>query len=267
MVGIPLIFILTFSTEYIYTDSLVIFLGFTVLMYTFTMIFALIIIFLTGPLISSEFSTGTILSLISKPISRVKIVMSKFAAVVLFGVILINASLGLLILFALIKYPFTHVFEFFMIHLLFGLLLLIVIGFISMAFSCAFKKPRSATLIPAIMVILIFYVLLSFRPFFMMPFGPEHEILYEKFQLYHFDLGYHMINVYSYFVELALNGIPMDMQYMFQIWGIYSFDPMTFEFERTNYYHPMGSLIFLIVIACVFLILGILRFKKRDISL
>jgi hypothetical protein len=101
----------------------------------------------------------------------------------------------------------------------------------------------------------------------MMPFGPDHEILYEKFQLYHFDLGYHMINVYSYFVELFLNGIPVDMQYMFQMWGIFRYNEITWELERTNYYHPLGSLLLLIILASVLLTLGILRFKKRDIAI
>jgi ABC-type transport system involved in multi-copper enzyme maturation permease subunit len=267
MIVIPLLFILIYDTEYIYNTSLVVFSGFTVLMYSFTMVFALTIIFLTGPLISSEIYTGTILSLISKPISRIRIIFGKFAAVLVFGVILINVSLGLLVLISLIKYPFTQVAEFYIIHLLYGLLVLIVIGFISLAFSSSFKKPRTASLIPAILVILIFYVLLSFRPFFTMPFGPENEILYEKFQLYHFDLGYHIINVYSYIVEITLNGIPTDMQYLFYMWGIYKYDPMTYELQRTNYYHPIGSLVLLIVVAIVFLILGIIRFQKRDISI
>jgi ABC-type transport system involved in multi-copper enzyme maturation permease subunit len=267
MIFIPLIFLLTFNVGFLFTISLVSLLGFTVLTYTFTLIFSLIIIFLTGPLISTEIYSGTILSLISKPISRIRIFFGKFATIIIFGTLLITSSLGILILISILKYPFIHVFEFFIIHFLYGMVLLCIIGFISMAFSSIFKKPRNASLLPAIIVILIFFVLLSFRPFFMMPFGPENEILYEKFQLYHFDFGYHMINVYAYFVEIALNGIPMDMEFMLQIWGLYKYNEITWEMERTNYYHPIASLILLLIIATTFLILGILRFKKRDISL
>ena len=35
---------------------------------------------------------------------------------------------------------------------------------------------------------------------------------------------------------------------------------------KTDYYHPVGSFIYLIVIAVIFLVVGAIYLKKRDIS-
>ena len=85
-------------------EYLVQLLGFTTWYYNFSILFPIIIIGATGPLISEELRSGTMLFLVSKPIDRIKIVLSKFIALYIFGLVISIISLSLISLIALIKY-------------------------------------------------------------------------------------------------------------------------------------------------------------------
>jgi len=146
-------------------------------------------------------------------------------------------------------------------------MVLIIFGSLTIAFSSIFKRPRNAALMPTILVIVTFLAFLSFRPFLMISFNIDEPPIYERYQLYHFDLGYHLMNVYTYFVELILTEVPQDMMFFFDFWGIYKqgYDYDLF-YRRRNYYYPLGSLLVLIVFSIIVLIIGIRYFKIRDIS-
>ena len=276
MLLVPLFAISFFNPSYFISESysLVSWLGIIVLMYSFCIVYALIMIFSAAPLISDEIKTGTMVTLVSRPISRFKIILGKYFALLVYGLIVSVIFLSSVCIIARLKYQFTEIFEFFIIHFLYSLMVHIIFGSLTMAFSSAFKKPRNAALIPAILVIITFFVLMTFRPLLMMSFRyPDEVPIYEKYQLYHFDLGYHLMNVYTYFVELVLTEVPEDMVYFFYMWGVYTEgeysaqNPYEFSFTRTNYYLPLGSLLFLIVLSVILLTIGTYYFKKRDISL
>jgi len=265
----PLIAIFIFNPFYV-TDSYSIFswLGIIVLLYSFCTIYALVMIFGAAPLISDEIKTGTMMTLISCPISRSKIILGKYFALLVYGFIVSIIFLSLLCIIARLRYKFTDIFEFFIIHFLYSIMVLIIFGSLTMAFSSIFKKPRNAALIPAILVMGTFLGLLSFRPFLMISFDIDEPSIYERYQLYHFDLGYHLMNVYTYFVELILTELPQDMIFFFDFWGIYKtgYNPPQY-ITRRNYYYPLGSLLYLIIFSVILLIIGIRYFKRRDISI
>ena len=99
---------------------------------------------------------------------------------------------------------------------------------------------------------------------------------YAMFQLYHFDLGYHLGNVFILFIE-SLDAIPpsTSWQLLFgMLTGVYTTDsPIDPDqninlggFEKTNYYLPIFSLLIWLLIAILLLAYGIITLKKREIS-
>ena len=122
-----------------------------------------------------------------------------------------------------------------------------------------------------VIIIITFFVLMTFRPLFMYMYVGDSEIpVYVQFQLFHVDLGYHLFNAYIGVLNIISGGISENMMYFLYAFGLYTqeFDPDTWEitFTRNNFYSPLGSLIFMIVIAFGLLILSYFIFKKRDIS-
>jgi len=242
-------------------------IGYFVVIFTFNIIFSLIMIFSAAPLISDEIRSGTMLTLISKPISRIKIIGSKYLALLSYGLFISCCSLVFISLSALFKFPAVEVFQFFIIHLLYSILVLFIFGSLTISFSTIFKKPRNAALIPAVVVVFTFLIFMSFRSMLMWSFEPGEMPIYEKYQLYHFDLGYHLANVYYLIVESIISIIPTEMVFFFELFGLYKFDFNSLEYTQTNYYSPIGSLILLLVLTVIFLVIGIFYFKKRDISI
>ncbi len=119
----PLMAILTLPTGMgFYYNTLNDFLGLTYSFYTYCMMFPIILTVVGAPLIAEELKSGTMLTLISKPISRGGILITKYLALTCFGFIINIASLFLITLIAPLKYPFEGVAEFFIINLLFSLI-------------------------------------------------------------------------------------------------------------------------------------------------
>jgi hypothetical protein len=97
------------------------------------------------------------------------------------------------------------------------------------------------------------------------------------FQLYHFDLGYHLGNVFIFFIE-TLDAVPPSLSWQISfamLTGIYTYEnPVDPDqninlggLEKTNYYIPVFSLLIWILIAALLLVFGILSLKKREISI
>ena len=270
----PLIAILTIPTGigmYFYNNSLNDFLGLTYSFYTYCIIFPIILTVVAAPLIAEELKSGTMLTLISKPISRRGILITKYLALTCFGFLINIASLSLITLIAPLKYPFEGVAEFFVINLLFSLIVQFFFQSVAFSFSCLFKKTRNAILLPLLIIIVTFFVLMTFRPLFMyMSLNDSDVPIYVQYQLFHFDLGYHLFNVYLGVMNIISGGISENMMFFLYMFGLYTqeFDPDTWEtaFTRNDFYSPLGSLIFLLSIAIGLMVLGYFLFKKRDIS-
>jgi len=268
----PLISILSIP-PYIefYNNSLTDFLGLTYTFYSYCMMFPIILTIVGAPLIAEELKSGTMLTLISKPISRGGILTTKYLALSCFGVVINLVSLSCITLIAPLKYPFEDVADFFFINLLFSLFIQFFFQSIVFGFSCLFKKTRNAILMPLLIILITFFVLMSFRPLFINMYLEDSEVpIYIQYQLYHFDLGYHIFNVYVGSIELVSGGISENMLFFLYIFGLYTqeidYDTWEFTFTRNDAYTPIGSLILLISIAIGLVLLGYYLFKKRDIS-
>ncbi len=267
MILVPAL-ILGFVPSYVFSgeESLVQLLGFVTWYYNFAILFPIIIIGSTGPLISEELKSGTMLFLISKPISRPKIIVSKFIALYLFGVLVSFVSLSIISLIALIKYPFADIGIYLGINFLYSLIILFFFGGITMGFSSFFKRARNVLLLPLTIVIFSFLVMMMFKP--MLLFATDNW--YEKYWLYNFDIGYHFANIFIWIGEFF---IPEMLNYygeIFWMFGIIKIEfneiDYTINYVKTGYYHPIASLFYLIIIGGILLFIGILVLKRRDIS-
>jgi ABC-type transport system involved in multi-copper enzyme maturation permease subunit len=252
-------------------------IGFAIIPWAFMFFlgsFYAVIIGLSGSsLIAEEISSGTMLILVSKPISRIKIFLGKYLAVILYGMLISFISiftigwLGVLIKSGNIDH-FISLLPFLTALYLYSLFILFLFTSITMALSSIFKKSRNVSII--ILVLVIF----AYLGFFIIRTIVGQ--FYVTFQLYHFDLGYHLGNVFILFIE-SLNAIPpsASWQLVFATFtGVYSLTSTTDPdqginlggLEKTNYYLPIFSLLIWVLIATLLLIFGIFSLKKREIS-
>jgi ABC-2 type transport system permease protein len=261
LVLVPVL-ILAFTPSHVLSgdDHLLQLLGIATWYYTFSIMFPIIIISATGPLISEELRTGTLLFLVSKPINRTRIVLSKFIALYIFGILISFLSLSIISLFAVIKNPFDDIGSYLGIFFLYSLVITLFFGGITMGFSSIFRRPRNVLLIPLALVIFSFLVIMMFKP--LLFYGDNW---YEKYLLYNFDIGYHFAHVFLWIGESFVPELLDYFGFFFVMFGIAETDDFS-TFVKTNYYPPMGSFIYLIVISVILLVVGALYLKKRDIS-
>jgi len=241
--------------------------------WTLGLVYTIIIGTSGAPLIAEEVKSGTMLLLVSKPISRIKIFIGKYVAVYLYGMLISFISIfvmgwiGVFVKSGNIDH-FISLIPFLTALYIYSLFILFLFTSITLAFSSIFKKARSAS------ILVIFIAIFSFLAFTLVRTLTGQ--FYVMFQLYHFDLGYHLGNVFILFVE-TLNAVPPSISW--QMWfanitGVYSMgtsiDPdqniNLGGLEKTNYYLPVFSLLIWILIAVLLLVFGILSLKKREIS-
>jgi hypothetical protein len=91
---------------------------------------------------------------------------------------------------------------------------------------------------------------------------------YEKYALYNFDIGYHFANIFIWIGESFDPNILNYTGQIFWMFGITTmeYDGMEYVYEKTNYYPPIISFLYLTVIAVIFIVVAALYLKKRDIS-
>ena len=263
MVFVPAL-ILAFVPPLSGEQHLVQLLGFVTWYYNFAIMFPIIIIGSTGPLISEELRSGTLLFLVSKPITRTKIILSKFIALLVFGTIVIILSLSIICLIAIIKYSFVDIGSYLGIFFLYGLIIMLFFGGITIGFSSIFSRPRNVLLLPLALVIFSFLVMMMFKPLLL--FAADNW--YEKYLMYNFDIGYHFSNIFLWIGESFDPEILDYFAMIFWMFGItkMEYDGWEVNYVKTNYYPPMVSFLFLIGIAGILITIGVFSLKKRDIS-
>jgi len=249
-------------------------LVFSVFFWTLGIVFTIVIGISGAPLIAEEINTGTMLILISKPITRTKIFLGKYLAVFLLGMVLSFIaifSIGwitVLINSGNIDH-FISLIPFLVALYLYSLFILFLFTSITMALSSILKKPKNVSAVIILIIILSFVAFLLIRTLV--------GGFYEALQLYHFDLGYHLGNVFIFFME-TLNAVPpsRSWQNLFaMLTGVYKYAPTIDPdqkidlggLEKTNYYLPIFSLLIWFIIAVLLLVLGIYKLKKREISI
>jgi len=241
--------------------------------WTLGLVYTIIIGTSGAPLIAEEVKSGTMLLLVSKPISRIKIFIGKYIAVYLYGMLLSFFSIfvigwvGVFVKSGNIDH-FISLIPFLTALYIYSLFILFLFTSITMAFSSIFKKARSAS------ILIIFIAIFSYIAFLLIRSLTGQ--FYVTFQLYHFDLGYHLGNVFIFFIE-TLDAVPPSLSWQTafaMLTGVYTYENLVDPdqninlggLEKTNYYFPVFSLIIWILIAALLLVFGILRLNKREIS-
>lgn len=261
MLFAPLMVLLFFNPAYANQDTSIfnIGIGLAYFMFTSSIIFSIIISMATAPLISYEIREGIMLMLISKPISRTNIILSKFIAVFLFGLIINFLSLSIICLLAYAIFPFYDILPFFLAIFVYSLMILIFFECLTIGLSCILRKPRNVLIIPVGFIIFLFLVFLMFKPMLMLGGEPNN---YEKYNLYIFDLSYHFAN---FFFLLVDNLLKIEPNIIFVMYGVARYTE-GWDIEYTDYLSPIGSLILLISIATIMFLLGYFYFRKKDIN-
>ncbi|MHA1411980.1 MAG: ABC transporter permease [Promethearchaeota archaeon] len=245
-------------------------LGIGQIIFAYLLVCIPFLIFSSASMISEEISRGTMLILVSKPVSKIKITLSKFLAILSYFLLIHLTSLGVTSILCLIKQPFNDMLPFFLSQLLYAPILLYFFGIMTMSLSMALKQTKAALLIPIIIILFIFLSVFMIKPALFQPcIFNKNLTYYEAFQVYHFDLGYHIMNVYHGVLELFFPEISQSMQGFLSSWGVYKrelSDPFGLTFLKNNYYTPLASLILLMSISTMIFIIGFLIFKKKDIT-
>ncbi|MBD3213194.1 MAG: ABC transporter permease subunit [Candidatus Lokiarchaeota archaeon] len=242
---------------------------------TFGIIYTLIMGTSGASLISEEVNSGTLLILVSKPVSRVNIFLGKYLGLVLYGALISFTTLfsigwiGTLIKSGNLNH-FIALIPFLLSMFIYSIFILCLFGGISMALSSIFKKPRTVSII-IVLLIIISYAIFTFLKVF-----PGMSSIYSAYQLYHIDLGYHLGNIFVLFVEV-LSAVPPSTawQTFFQMTvGVYSNDALTDPDQgislgglaKTNYYPPILSLLLWLGVTILLVIFGLIKLKKREVS-
>jgi len=242
-------------------------LGIGQIIFAYLLVCIPFLIFSSASMISEEVSRGTMLILVSKPVSRIKIVISKFLAIIIYFLLIHLISLGVTSILCLIKQLFNDMLPFFLSQLLYAPILLYLFGTLTMGLSMALKKTKSVLLIPIIIILFTFLSVFIIKPalFQPCPFNPDLTY-YEAFQLYHFDLGYHIMNVYLGILDITFPEISQSIARLLMGWGLFKESFYEPYFTRNNYYTPLASLLWLICIGTIVFIIGLIIFKKKDIN-
>ena len=224
-------------------------------------------------LISEEVHSGSMLILVSKPITRIKIFLGKYIGLFLYGAILSFLAVFILGWIAVLRYSaniqhFFGLIPFLIASYIYSLVILLIFCSITLALSSIVHRPRNAALGVLLLVIFSFIGMMVLKTFI--------ADYYEDFYIYTFDLGYHLGNIYVGFMEI-FNAIPpvAEWQQWFGIMtGVYDVTSPTDPDQdinpggmtRNDYVYPWVSLLVWIGIAVFLLIYGLISLKKREIS-
>jgi len=247
------------------------------LIYTYGFLFPLIITTTISPLIVREVNSKTIYSLISKPLNRIEIITGKFIAAFIFGILINTITLLAIIIYAWILLPFIDLQYFFIVNFIHGIFVIVIFGGLAMGVSCIVKKPRQATLIPVIIIMIFFYFFPSITAYLNISSMYGSESLYKNFQVYQFDLSYQMANIYKsiadFFVPGAISAEAFGpILYTLNIFTFgntytcyeYGCVAGVIGYVETSYYLPEISLLYMLLIGLLPMSLGSIKFIKRD---
>lgn len=271
MIFLPVIFIFIIPMRFLDDQSsLNETLGMVQILFSYLIVLPFLLIYSSASLISEEVKSGTMLLLVSKPISRGEIVLGKYFAMLFYNLIISLVSLGFVCLTAFLKHPFYDIIPFFWTQFLFSLLVIIFFGTLTMGFSMVFRNPKTTALIPLMLLLIMIFLFFIVRPFLMYP-NPNGELYYEAFQVYNYDLGYHFMNIYVWFYESYISQLPIDMIGWLVSWGVYTIGydelfPEIETFNKTYYQPPHISLLIILIFAVIVIIVGFVIYKRRDIS-
>lgn len=223
--------------------------------------------------VAGEVSRGTLLSLITKPIHRWEVIFGKFLAYLIFITIMETITIFITI-YVLVTVSGSHLsvigelVQYIPILLLFALFVALVFGTIPLVLSTISKSRVLVMIIMAALVIVMyfgFYIIRSGNPDY-----------YVDYQLYHFDLGYHMGNIFNSFAEGAnIQLTPTFQEQMGLFAGTHKLGVSLEEPDQgfqlasiplTNYYSKFSSWVIWTLIPFGLGFLTIFKLNKKEIQ-
>ncbi len=229
--------------------------------------------------ILSEETGGTMIFLLTKPIRRTTLYVSKFLGYFLNMAILQFFSLLLSLaticgLFGVSTPVFTAGMKFLVPIYLFALLLIASVGMIMGFLSIVNKRIVVNVLVLMLVIVVIYFVGIIFRVAI-----PNY---YATWRLYLIDLGYNFSLMFVIFLNFfGFQPTPFFQQNFGMFFGTYvsmftdvseflgAADPengLTFMLPETGYINPIVTIIVLVVITAVLFILGLIILERKDVS-
>ncbi len=235
--------------------------------------FAIILSMSTAPILAGDIESHRLLILGSKPFGRFQFLMARFLGAYLYGVVQCFFTICCVVVFSVISTTgkldhFISALPFMLSLFLYGIVVSFFFTSIGFAISALTTNTLRAGAITAIISIIAFL-----GPYFLRSFAFQ---IYENGQFYHFDISYHLGNALVYFI-MALNSLPstsvwQDSLSLFTnvfIRGSGVDTAQGFEaggMSLIGYYLPWVSILVLIGIAVILLVIGGIRFARRDIT-
>ena len=228
-----------------------------------------------GDFIAKEDEEGTLLLLVSKPVARTEIVIGKFLAFMVSTVliqllVMLLSALVMLSILGIDIYVFNNMLSLIPNLFMYSIFVAFIFGAIATALSAIYKSRSKSMLTIAGIAILMIFGLMVVR-------GWVGDY-YEYYNIYHMDVNYHLGNSYIMFVESAgIRMVPMIQGAMGEFTGtydmasiseIYDMDigAMPPQLKPKSYYTPMASMLIWLGIAVAMLLLGIVKFNRKEIS-
>ena len=220
--------------------------------------------------ISKEAGDGTLLPLVSKPISRRQIVLGKFAAVAINAILFEAIILVLLAVMLRFMLPISTVTLMALLGaipwiLLYSLLVILVFGAISMALSALMESQIRIMAITIAVVVLVYGVITISHLM-----GIQSTKAYQEYHLYVFDAPYHLGNAFVPVMKQAMGGdlLPSSQLNGFQAFtGVFaSASNEERPAELANYIHPVVSIIITLAIAAVALWVALRAMERKDVG-
>lgn len=221
--------------------------------------------------ISKELADGTLLPLVSKPISRRQIVLGKFAAIVAHAILLEAIILVLLAVLLRFMLPIGTVTLMALLAaipwvMLYSLLVILLFGAISIALSSLIESQIRVMAIAIALVVLVFGVLTISHLM-----GIQNAAAYEDYHLYVLDAPYHLGNTFVPAMKQAMGGelLPVSQVGAFQAFtGVFLADVRSEgrPAELVNYVRPALSIFILLGISAVALWGALWAMDRKDVG-
>jgi ABC-type transport system involved in multi-copper enzyme maturation permease subunit len=240
---------------------------FPLFIWTFGAAFAALIAVSGAPLISQKLESGAMLILISKPIKRESVFLGKLLGLVLYNIVISIISLFLVGWVNVLRYTgnLTHFLllgNFMIAVFCYSLIINLIFSTITISLSGIFNNSRIVSVLTILFIVYCFAVFTMIRFFFLSTQQTLH--------FYLFDPSYHLGNFFLAFIDIfgmATNiGRWMIFFSTFTELVDHVITPYDFSYFRTNFMSSHLSFFLCVIFTIAIFIIGILIFKKKEIT-
>lgn len=224
--------------------------------------------------IAGEVNEGTLLSLVSKPVRRWEIIFGKFFAYFIYILILetiaiFSTTYILVTVSGCHLSVFNSLIKYLPLLILYTIFVALIFGAIPLALSVIFKKTS------LIILVIAGITIMSYFGFFIVRMA--YFDYYEKYHLYHVDLGYHIGNIFVLLLDnFGIRPTPMFQFIMSLFSGTYDTSGMAIkendqefwipQFQYNDYYSQIKSFFLWVFFPVALLFIAMIKIYKKDIS-